>query len=331
MNLRTKYLGFDLPHPVVPGASPLTANLDSIRRLEDAGAPMLVLPSLFEEQIVEEQLASHFAEVFPAETNPEGLTYLPGVNSFENGPEQYLRLVQAASEKTDIPIVASLNGSTAGGWLRYAALIEQAGAAALELNVYDLPVHVEVSSAEIEQQQIEMVRELKHTLHIPLAVKLAPYYTSLPQFACQLHTAGADALVIFNRFYQPDVDPEDLEIVPYVKLSDSNELLLRLRWLAVLSGQVTCDYACAGGVHTELDVLKSVMAGAHVTQVVSCLLKEGPRYIAHLVKETARWLTEHEYESLAQARGSMNLERGPNRRAYARANYMQVLQSWRSE
>ncbi|MCC6581768.1 MAG: dihydroorotate dehydrogenase-like protein [Phycisphaeraceae bacterium] len=329
MNLSTQYLGFELPHPLVAGAGPLTADLDMIRRLEDAGAAAIILPSLFEEQIIQEQMSAHMATETPSESYAEALSYMPEPTEFRFGPEQYLEKIRKAKDSVAVPVFGSLNGASSGGWLKYAKLIEQAGADALELNVYDLPADPNASAAEIEGRSIEMVREVKKSIGIPLAVKLSPFYSSLPNFAQQLVAAGADGIVLFNRFYQPDIDVEELEVVPWVNLSSSAELLLRLRWLAILSGQVNADLAVTGGVHTGVDAIKALMCGAHVVQTVSCLLQRGPEHLATLKEELTAWMATHEYESIRQMQGSMNLTHSPNPRAYERANYMQVLQSWR--
>jgi dihydroorotate dehydrogenase (fumarate) len=328
MDLSTTYLGFRLPHPFVPGASPLVDDLDTVRRLEDAGAAALVMHSLFEEQIAREQVAAARYLDVPSESSPESLTYLPDPESFVLGPEEYLEHIHKLKAVVSIPVIASLNGSTDGGWLDYARLIESAGADALELNVYALATDFDVSSEMIERRTLHMLTAVKNAIGIPVAVKLAPFYTSLPYFARRLAEHGADGLVLFNRFYQPDIDVEDLEVAPTLRLSDSTELLLRLRWLAILSGRVDASLAVTGGVHNSLDAVKAIMAGADAIQVVSALLRHGPEHLATLRRDLALWLEEHEYDSLEQMKGSMNLERCPNPAAHERANYMTILQSW---
>jgi dihydroorotate dehydrogenase (fumarate) len=330
MKLTTRYLGFDLPHPFVPGASPLADDLDAVRRLEDAGAPMITLRSLFEEQIVAEQISTYHAVQEPAESFAEATSYLVEPPTFAMGPHEYLEHVRRVKQAVGVPVVASLNGTTPGGWLDYAKLIEEAGADALELNVYDLGTDPTQSSDAMEVQTLAVLRQVLAAARVPVAVKLSPFYTSLAHFARRLDEAGAGALVIFNRFYQPDIDPEELEVQTLLELSTSSELRLRLRWLAILSGGVKADLAITGGVHTAVDAVKAIMCGAVAVQVVSALLKHGPQYLALLRERFLQWMQEHEYESLDQMRGSMSLERCPDPKAYERANYMHMLQSWRT-
>ena len=328
MDLSTTYLGLRLPHPLMPGASPLVSDLDRVRRLEDAGAAALVMHSLFEEQLVMEQMASVAFLDSHAEGFSEAMTYFPGAEHFKLGPDEYLEHLQRVKSSVRIPVIASLNGSSLGGWLSFAKLMHQAGADALELNVYYLATDPEETAHTVESRVIEMLRTVKEHLPIPVAVKLSPFYTALAHFARQLDLAGADGLVLFNRFYQPDLDVEELVVEHKLQLSDPHELLLRLRWLALLHGRVDCSLAVTGGVHGVLDVVKSVMAGAHAVQVVSALLREGPQKLTRLRTELAEWLEEHEYESLEQMQGSMSLVRCPDPKAYERANYMEILQSW---
>jgi dihydroorotate dehydrogenase (fumarate) len=329
MDLSTTYLGFTLPHPLLPGASPLVDELDTVRRLEDAGAPMITMHSLFEEQITREQLATAHHLDTHTESYAEALSYLPTPETFALGPEEYLEQLHRIKRAVAVPVVASLNGTTEGGWLSYARLLEQAGADALELNVYSIATDFEESSEILERRTVQMLWSVKNAVGIPVAVKLSPFYTSVAHFARRLDEYGADGLVLFNRFYQPDIDVEALEVVPTLRLSSSAELLLRLRWLAILSGRVRPTLAVTGGVHTAVDAVKAVMAGAHAVQVVSALLKRGPERLATLRDELARWLEEHEYSSLAEARGSMSLLRCPDPAAHERGNYMTILQSWK--
>ena len=329
MDLATEYLGFTLPHPLLPGASPLVDDMDAVRRLEDAGAPAIVMHSLFEEQLAREQMATARFLELPAESSPEAASYLPAPESFALGPEQYLEQIHRIKRAVAVPVIASLNGTTDGGWLSYAHLLEQAGADALELNVYALPTDLNESGEILERRTVHMVWAVKRAVHVPVAVKLSPFYTSLAHLARRLEEHGADGLVLFNRFYQPDIDVEALEVVPTLHLSDSSELLLRLRWLAILAGRVRPSLAATGGVHTAVDAVKAVMAGADAVQVVSELLRRGPERLASLREELARWLDEHGYGSLAEARGSMSLLRCPDPAAHERANYMQILQSWK--
>jgi len=328
MDLSTTYLGLRLPHPLMPGASPLCQDLGRARALEDAGAAALVLSSLFEEQLVLEQMASLAFLDAHEDAYSEALTYFPGVEHFKLGPDEYLEHLERLKSAVAIPVIASLNGTSLGGWLNFAKLMHQAGADAIELNVYHLATDPEQDAPWVEKQVVEMLRSVKEHLPIPVAVKLSPFYTSLAHLARQLDLAEADGLILFNRFYQPDLDVEQLEVRQRLQLSDSRELLLRLRWLAILHGRVDCSLAVTGGVHEVLDVVKSVMAGAHAVQIVSALLREGPGKLARLRKELAEWLEQHEYESLAQMQGSLSLVRCPDPQVYERANYMEILQSW---
>jgi dihydroorotate dehydrogenase (fumarate) len=328
MNLTTTYLGFELPHPLIPGASPLVDDLDTVRLLEDAGAPMIVMHSLFEEQIVREELAVTRSIVTPQESYAEALTYFPEPKDFTLGPEDYLEHLRRVKAVVSVPVLGSLNGTTEGGWLEYARLIQQAGADGLELNLYELGADPAEPGEKVELRGLQVVRSVRESLTIPVAVKLSPFYSSPAHFARQLDGLGVDALVLFNRFYQPDIDVENLDVLRTVGLSHPGELLLRLRWLALLSGKVRAALAVTGGVHDALGAVKAVMCGAHAVQMVSALLRHGPPHLRRVRDDLARWLEEHEYESLAQMRGSLSLERCPDPRAYERANYMKILQSW---
>ncbi len=328
MDLSTNYLGFDLPHPLIPGACPLANDLDAVRHLEDAGAPMITLTSLFEEELRRESLATSHAVDDIKGHFPEALSYLPEPDEFTVGPEEYLDRVRRTKAAVGVPVVASLNGTSRGGWLEFARLIEDAGADALELNLYRVSSDAERSAGEIEEETVGVVKDVCDAVALPVAVKLSPFYTSLPHLGRRLALAGADALVIFNRFYQPDIDVETLDLLPTLQLSTSEELQLRLRWLAILSGRVNLDLAVTGGVHTALDALKAVMCGADACQMVSALLLHGTQHLAAVREGMARWLAEHEYESLRQAHCSMNLQHTANPDALMRANYLHVLRSW---
>jgi len=329
MDLTTNYLGLHLPHPVMPGASPLADSLDTVRRLEDAGAAAIVLRSLFEEQITREQLGMvHHMEVHD-ESFAEAVSYFPKPDEFVFGSEEYCRQIARIKEAVAVPVVASLNGITSEGWLSYAARLQQAGADALELNVYFVATDPAETGAAVEARTVEILRGVKRAVTIPVAVKLSPFYSSLPNLARSLDEAGADGLVLFNRFYQPDIDVEALEATPSLHLSDSSELLLRIRWLAILTGQVRASLAASGGVHTGLDAVKAIMAGASAVQVVSRLLQDGPGQLKTIVGAMRQWLADHEYESLEQARGSMSLRTSPDPSAFERGNYMKILRSWR--
>jgi dihydroorotate dehydrogenase (fumarate) len=328
MDLSTTYLGMTLPHPLVAGASPLADDLDGIKRLEDGGAAAIVLRSLFEEQIEQEQMSADSLDRH-AESFAEATSYFPAPDAFRVGPFQYLELLRRAKESVHIPVIASLNGATPGGWIAYASQIAQAGADALELNLYRIATDPGTSSADIERQAIETVREVKKAVTIPVAVKLSPFYTAFAHLAQELDRAGADGLVLFNRFYQPDIDPEELSATRTLHLSDSSELLLRLHWIAILSGRVRASLAATGGVHTALDVVKATMAGAHVAQMVSALLTLGPAHVRTVLDDLGVWMQEHEWQSLAEMRGNLNLSKVPDTDAYERANYMIMLQGHR--
>jgi dihydroorotate dehydrogenase (fumarate) len=329
MDLTTTYLGFRLPHPFMPGASPLADDLDTVRLLEDTGAAAIVLRSLFEEQIDREQVATAAFLESPANSFAEALSYLPAPEEFALGPEEYVEQVHRIRQAVELPVIASLNGTRGGHWLDYAELIEQAGADALELNVYQLVTDPADTASTLEERILEMVDDLKKRLRIPVAVKLSAYFTALTNFVQRLAEAGADGAVLFNRFYQADIDIEELETLRTLRLSNPNELLLRLRWLAILSARFDIPLAATGGVHSAGDAVKAVMCGAHVVQLVSALLQRGPEYLGVIRQQFEQWLVEHEYESLDQMRGSMNLAHSPDPAAYERANYMQILQSWR--
>ena len=329
MDLSTTYLGLKLPHPLMPGASPLVDDLDLVRRLEDAGASAIVMHSIFEEQIVGEQRAWEDIVEGNAEAHPEAADYLPAPADFALGPQEYLEQIARIKKAVRVPVIGSLNGTSPGGWLFYAGLIEQAGADALELNVYTVATDRGETGEVLEGRILEILREVKATVKIPVAVKLSPFFTSLAHAARRLSEAGADGLVLFNRFYQPDIDVEALDVVPALHLSDPGELLLRLRWLAILSGWTPGSLACSGGVHSGVDAVKAVMCGAHAVQMVSCLLRRGPEYLAAVRTQLSDWLEAHEYASLGQMRGSMNLTRCPDPKSFERANYMRVLQNWR--
>jgi dihydroorotate dehydrogenase (fumarate) len=313
----------------MPGASPLADSLDTVKRLEDAGAAAIVLRSIFEEQITREQNGLvHNIEV-TSNTSAEALAYFPKPEDFAFGTHEYLEQILKIKAAVKVPVIASINGTTNEGWLSYAKTIQQAGADALELNVYYIPTDPRETSAEVEGTTIEIVRTVKKAITIPVAVKLSPFFSSMANLARQLDASGADGLVLFNRFYQPDIDVEALEVVPSLHLSDSSELLLRLHWLAILSGQVKASLAASGGVHTGVDAVKAVMAGASAVQVVSRLLEDGPQRLLTIFQGMKHWMEEHDYESLEQMRGSMNLQKSPDPSAFERGNYMKVLRSWK--
>jgi dihydroorotate dehydrogenase (fumarate) len=329
MDCSTTYLGLALPHPLMVGASPLADDLDLARRLEDAGAAAIVLRSLFAEEVAAEQVAAVRNLDEPTGSFAEALSYLPETDVFGQEPEAYLEKIRRTKEAVSIPVVASLNGTTLGDWLDLAAEMAAAGADALELNVYHVAADPRETAEEVETRFADMVRRVKTAARLPLAVKLSPHFTVLSRFAGRLAEAGADGLVLFNRFYEPDIDVEALEVERRLELSTSSELLLRLHWLAILSGRVPVSLAASGGVHTPIDVVKAVMCGAHAVQMVSAILRDGPARLAEARVGLARWLEEHEYASLRQMQGSMGLDRCPDPNAYFRLNYAEVLRSWR--
>lgn len=330
MDLTTKYAGIPLAHPLLPGASPLVDKLDNIRQLEDCGAPGIVLHSLFEEQIVGEQTGPYSIREPHEEAFAEARTYLPPSEDFILSPEDYLEHIRRCKEATDLPIFASLNGSRGGDWLRYAKEIEQAGADALELNLYFLPGDISESAQDIEGITLEVIQEVRSVTDIPIIVKLSPFYSSLPHFANEMVAAGANGLLMFNRFYYPDIDLENLEVEPKLELSRSSELLLRLRWTAMLHGRVRTSFGITGGVHTPEDIVKSIMVGADAVQTVSCLLKNGIPAFRSLLAGFQQWMEENEYESVRQMKGSFSHHNCPNPSALERTNYLRTLQLWKA-
>jgi dihydroorotate dehydrogenase (fumarate) len=328
IDLTTNYLGMRLKNPLVVSACPLSEKLDNVRRMEDAGASAIVLQSLFEEQI---NLESNVLDRYLSngtESFPESLTYFPDMTSYNLGPEGYLEHVSRAKETVDIPIIGSLNGVSTGGWIKYARKIEQAGADALELNIYYIPTDPELSGVKVRQMYEDLVRDVKASINIPVAVKVGHYFSAFANVAQLLKTAGADGLVLFNRFYQPDFDLEQLEVVPALTLSSPYELLVRLHWVAILYGKVNVDLAVTGGVHSAKDVLKSMMAGANVAMMTSALYKHGIDHLTTVRTELLQWMEEHEYESIRQMQGSMSQRAVAEPAAFERANYMKVLSSY---
>ena len=328
IDLSTTYLGLKLKNPLVASASPLCEDLGNIRRMEDAGAAAVVLQSLFEEQLeIESDDLDRFL-IESSERSAESVTHFPEMTGWVRGPEEYVEHVRACKKAVNIPVVASLNGTTKGGWLGYARQIQQAGADALELNIYSIPVDADVTGEQVEQRYVEIIQAIKAEVQMPVAVKLGPYFSSMANMGRKLDAAGANALVLFNRFYQPDYDLESLEVVPNLILSSPHELLLRLHWIAVLYGQVKADLALTGGIHTATDVVKAMMAGAKVAMMTSALLKRGINYIDTLATELLIWMGEHEYDSIQQMQGSMSRNAVPQPAAFERVNYMKVLSSY---
>ena len=330
MNLSTNYLGLQLPHPIMPGASPLVDDLNTVRRLEDAGASAIVMHSLFEEQIKGEQLASIYHMELYSDCYAEALSYFPQHSEFALGPEEYLEQIRKIKLAVDVPVIGSLNGTSRSGWIDYARKIQQAGADALELNVYYVPTDAAESSESLEQRIIDLASAVVQSVSIPVALKLSPYFTALPNLIFRLESVGVKGFVLFNRFYQPDLDLEHLEADPRLQLSDPSELRLRLQWIGILSSQSRSSFAISGGVHSAAGALKAVACGASGVQLVSALLRAGPDYIRTVLDEMTAWLTEHEYHSLSQLQGSMNLSGCPDPEAYQRGNYMRMLQTWRN-
>jgi dihydroorotate dehydrogenase (fumarate) len=328
MDLTTNYLGLTLRNPLVVSASPLAEEIGNIRRMEEAGAGAVVLHSLFEEQIAVESYELDRYLSYGAESYAESLSYFPDLTGYNLGPEGYLEHIAKAKAAVGIPIIASLNGSSPGGWTRYAKKIEEAGADALELNIYTISADPEVSAAEVEQTYCDLVSQVKEGVSIPVAVKLPPYFSAMAHLARRLEEAGASGLVMFNRFYQPDFDLEAMEVVPSLHLSTPNELLTRLHWVAILYGRIKADMAITGGIHTAQDVLKAMMAGAQVAMMTSALLKRGIEYLATVLAELAAWMEEHEYESIRQMQGSMSQRSVAHPNAFLRANYLKVLSSY---
>ena len=331
VDLSTTYLGIQLNNPLVASASPLSHKVDTVRALEDAGVGAVVMYSLFEEQITNEsEVIDHFLNRV-SELSDEARSYFPEPNNFRVGPEGYLEHIQKLKRAVNIPVIGSLNGISTGGWINYAQKIEQAGADALELNIYYVPTELDVTASELEDAYVDLVTDVCKEVHIPVAVKLSPYFTALPNLATRLVKAGASGLVLFNRFYQPDLDVEALEVVSNLVLSTSDEMRLPLRWVSILSGRVDADLALTSGVHTSLDMVKAVMAGASVTMVASEFLSKGVGRASEMLADLKNWMEEYEYESIEKMRGSMSQRSVAEPAAFERANYMKVLQSYNSK
>jgi len=328
-DLSTTYLGLNLKNPLVASASPLSKRLEQARKLEEAGIAAIVMYSLFEEQIIHESIELDHYLSRGTDSFPEALTYLPDGGMYGIRPEKYLNQVAGLKKALEIPVIASLNGVSKGGWTSYARKIEEAGADALELNVYYIATDPEMTSRDIEDSQVELVAEVKSAIKIPLAVKISPFVTSIPNFVKRLVGAGADGLVLFNRFYQPDFDLDELEILHSLDLSTSSDLRLPLRWISILHGKVVADFALTSGVHSYMDVLKAMMAGAKVAMMASNLLHSGEQVIGSILNDLEAWMKEREYESIRQMQGSMSQKSVKEPAAFERANYMKVLGSFR--
>lgn len=328
IDLSTTYMGLQLKNPIVASASPLCDSVDKICMLEEHGIAAVVLPSLFEEQLILDSESVDADLSRGAESFLESASFLPELADYNLGPDGYLELIRGAKKSVSIPVIASLNGATPGGWVRYAREMEQAGADAIELNIYSLVTDPSRSAAEVEKDYCALVRKLRENLKIPIAVKLSHFFSAMANFAGHIDTSGANALVLFNRFYQPDLDINQLEVVPTLSLSHPSELLLRLHWTAVIYGHIGADIAVTGGVHSAEDVLKSVMAGASVAMMTSALLKNGVEHLDSVLSGIVQWMEEHEYESTDQMRGSMSQRNAPDPAMFERANYMRVLSSY---
>jgi dihydroorotate dehydrogenase (fumarate) len=328
IDLSTRYLGLALRNPLVCSSSPLTERLDEIRRMEDAGAAAVVLPSLFEEQIDLESRHLDMHLSHGTESYAEALTYFPDMRTYNLGPDSYLEHVRRAKAAVDIPVIASLNGVSSGGWISYAQLMEEAGADAIELNVYFIPTDPVMTAAHVEQMYVDLAADVKRSVHVPVAVKLGHFFTALANLAQRIDGTGVDGLTLFNRFYQPDFDLEALEVVPSLTLSSSYEILLRLHWVAILFGHVRADLAVTGGVHSGEDVLKAMMAGARTAMMTSALLTRGVEHLATVLAEVRAWMEAHEYESIRQMQGSMSHRAVAEPAAFERANYLKVLSSY---
>lgn len=333
-DLNTSYLGLSLKNPLVASSSPLSEKVETVRRLEDAGIAGVILYSLFEEQVIQESLRLHRDIVQGTESFAEALTYLPDIGAYSElrrysiGPDAYVEHLHNVKQAVDIPVLGSLNGVSDSGWLEYAKKIEEAGADALELNLYNLPVDPDLTSAGLEDQYASLVKSVCETVNLPVSVKLSPFFTALPNFTRRLVEVGAKGLVLFNRFYQPDFDLEELEVVPNLVLSDSKELRLPLRWIAILYGQIEADFALTTGIHAAEDMIKAVMAGASATMVASTLLKNGIGHATKILTDLQDWMEEYEYDSISQMKGSMSQQAVAQPTAFERANYMKVLESF---
>jgi dihydroorotate dehydrogenase (fumarate) len=328
VDLSTEYLGLRLANPLVPSASPLSRDIDTARRLEDAGAAALVMYSLFEEKIESEE--NHFARFFHQQAigHAEADTFHPIPESYTSHQDEYLEQLHRLKSQLGVPVIASLNGTSPGGWIDYGKSLQEAGADALELNVYYVAANGAESGDDVENRYVQLLKELRRHISIPVTMKLSPYFSSLVHTAQRLEEAGANGLALFNRFYQPDIDLETLQVVPRLELSSSAEALLRIRWVALLYGRTRLSLAVTGGFHTMEDVLKALLAGADVTHLCSTLLTHGPGRIEEILKDLERWLEQHEYESIRQLKGSISQQHAIDPAAYERANYMHVLDSF---
>jgi dihydroorotate dehydrogenase (fumarate) len=330
MDLSTTYMGLKLNHPVVASASPLSSTVDGIKQLEDAGAAAVVMFSLFEEQIRQENAAFEHLIASGTESFAESLSYFPAVDDYHVGTESYLDILQRAAEATAIPIIASLNGVTDEGWVDYARQMQQAGAQGIELNVYYIPADLSIGGREVEQRYEDVLKAVKAAVTIPVALKLSPFFSAMGEMAKRFDRAGADALVLFNRFYQPDFDLEKLEVQTNLELSTPNEIRLPLLWIAILYGRINASLAATRGVYSATEIVKYLMAGADVVMTTSALLKHGPAYLSTLVDDLKAWMEKHDYVSVAQMKGSMSQKNVADPSAFERANYIKILESYKN-
>jgi len=328
MDLRTKYMGMTLKSPLVVSASPLSKTIDGIKRIEDAGAAAFVMYSLFEEQIELEQKELFSTTTMGSESFAESLSYFPDVAEYNLGPNEYLEHIRKAKESVNIPVIASLNGKTTGGWTRYAKLMEEAGADAIELNIYNIPTLTELKGEDLERNYIEIVKSVKDNVSIPVAVKLSPFFTNFANFAKKLDEIGTDALVLFNRFYQPDINLDELEVEPHIVLSNPTEMRLPMRWIAILKGRIFADLAATSGIHYGEDVIKMLLVGANVTMLCSSLLRYGVEHLKDIQEEMVEWLEEREYESVMQLQGSMSQLNVADPSSFERAQYMKAINNY---
>ncbi len=329
MNLTTNYLGLKLKGPLMPGASPLVDNIDNIKRLEDAGASAIVMHSLFAEQIEGNQVAFNQHVERWQDNFAEATSFFPANDGFAFGPDEYLGQIAKIKAKTELPVIASLNGTNIGSWIEHAKLVEQAGASALELNTYFLGTSRRTDAAALENRVLEITRAVRKAVQLPIAVKLSPFYTSVAHLAGRLEDENVQGVVLFNRFFQPEINTEELDVTPKLDLSSSEDLRLRLRWLGLLRDQVSLSLACSGGIHTPNDIVKALLAGADVVQVVAELLVKGPARLGELLTGLKEWMTAHEYESVEQMTGALSLRSCPDPEAYERGNYLRTLQLWK--
>ncbi|MEM9542603.1 MAG: dihydroorotate dehydrogenase-like protein [Cyanobacteria bacterium P01_E01_bin.42] len=332
MDLTTTYLGLNLKSPLVPSAAvPLSENIDNLKIMEDSGAAAVVLHSVFEEQLIQEEYELHHHLSYGTESYSEALSYFPEPETFHVGPEEYLEHIRKAKELVNIPVIASLNGSTLGGWTHFAKLIQEAGADALELNIYNIPTNPDITAAEVEEGYVEIVRSVKSEVSIPVALKLSPFFTNMANMAKRFDEVGVNGLVLFNRFYQPDIDIDELIVRPNILLSTPQAARLPMRWIAILHGRINADLAATSGVQKGRDALKMVMAGAKVTQVCSALLRHGIPYLRTMEEEMRHWMEENEYESVRQMQGSMSQINCADESGFERVQYMKGVQSYQPD